>query len=211
MLSTPTFRYTALMPEPDPHPGPKPYHHGNLRAALLSAAEQTLRGRGVEKVSLRDLARQAGVSHAAPRRHFRDRQALLDALTAEGYTRLGDEISAALEKVDGGFEARLRAVGVIYVRFAVENTALLDLMLAGGHHDGHHAAPKTPGRPYLILRGLIKWGRETGELEPGEPEEFQFLILATFQGIAALVGSGSVSKERADALVARAAALIARP
>ena len=57
----------------------RPYHHGNLRQALLDAAERTVRERGVEALSLRELAREVGVSHGAPRRHFPDRQALLDA------------------------------------------------------------------------------------------------------------------------------------
>jgi len=66
----------------------RPYHHGHLRDALLAEAERTLREQGVEQLSLRDLARQAGVSHAAPRRHFADRQALLDALAGAGFARL---------------------------------------------------------------------------------------------------------------------------
>ena len=65
------------------------YHHGNLRAALLAAAEDTLARRGARDLSLRELAREAGVSHAAPRRHFVDKQALLDALAEDGFNRLG--------------------------------------------------------------------------------------------------------------------------
>ena len=62
----------------------RPYHHGNLREALLVQAMTTLREGGVEALSLRELARAVGVSHAAPRRHFPDRQALLDALAERG-------------------------------------------------------------------------------------------------------------------------------
>ena len=58
----------------------KPYHHGDLRAALLTAAEAELAERGVEAFSLRSVAKRAGVSHAAPYRHFKDREALLSAL-----------------------------------------------------------------------------------------------------------------------------------
>ena len=75
----------------------RPYHHGHLRTALLGDAERTLREQGIDALSLRDLARQAGVSHAAPRRHFADRQALLDALAASGFARLADEVSAAVD------------------------------------------------------------------------------------------------------------------
>ncbi|WAP58220.1 helix-turn-helix domain-containing protein [Streptomyces sp. S465] len=58
----------------------RPFHHGNLRAVLLDQAELVLRERGIDALSLRELAREAGVSHGAPRSHFIDRNALLDAL-----------------------------------------------------------------------------------------------------------------------------------
>ena len=184
-------------------PERQPYHHGNLRATLLIAAERTLRDRGIEQVTLRDLARQAGVSHGAPSRHFRDRQALLDALAAEGYERLADEIVSAIESADDDFEARLRAAGMAYVRFAVDNASLLDLMSVAKE-------TKTPGRPYVILTELIRQGHTTGELHPGDPERLQVIILATIQGIAALVSSGQVAVDQADALVADAITLFTR-
>ena len=106
----------------------RPYHHGHLRDTLLAEAERTLREQGVEQLSLRDLARQAGVSHAAPRRHFADRQALLDALAEAGFARLADEVAAAIEDAGPDFRARLRATGATYVRFATEDPALMELM-----------------------------------------------------------------------------------
>src|SRR5690348_14709991 len=104
------------------------YHHGNLRTALLEAAEKTLRERGVQALSLRELAREAGVSHGAPRRHFADRQALLDALAGAGFERLGAELRAAAAGAGEDFESRLRAIAAAYVRFATEDAALLELM-----------------------------------------------------------------------------------
>jgi len=203
------------MPEREPYAHGRPYHHGNLRATLLTAAEQTLREQGIEQVSLRDLARQAGVSHGAPSRQFRDRQALLDALAAVGYARLADEITAAIETAataateSGGsrFEARLRAVAATYVRFAVDNAALLELMLAAGKSGEPDGLPLAAQRPYAILTELIQQGHETGELHPGDPERLQLIILATFQGIAGLVSSRQIPADQTDALVADAAAL----
>src|SRR3954451_16003211 len=84
---------------------PRPYHHGNLRTALLEAAERTLREGGAEKLSLRELAREVGVSHGAPRRHFPDRQALLDALSQAGFERLGAELRGAAAKSGDEFES----------------------------------------------------------------------------------------------------------
>lgn len=84
----------------DPVPA---YHHGNLRATLLEAAERSLRENGAEQLSLRELAREAGVSHAAPRRHFADRQALLDALAESGFARLGAELRTARDAAGEAF------------------------------------------------------------------------------------------------------------
>src|SRR5215212_466981 len=100
----------------------RPYHHGNLRSALLEAAERTL-ARGGE-LSLRELAREVGVSHAAPRRHFAGKQALLDALAADGFDRLGAEMRAAIGGAGPDLRARLRAVAHTYVRFATQHAAL---------------------------------------------------------------------------------------
>src|SRR5918995_4141085 len=77
----------------------RPYHHGSLRPALLTAAERAL-ARGGD-LSLRGLAREIGVSHAAPRRHFPDKQALLDALAQDGFERLGREMAEALRAAEG--------------------------------------------------------------------------------------------------------------
>lgn len=73
---------------------------------------------------MRDLARQAGISHAAPPRHFTDRKALLDALVEAGFARLGLEVRRRREDC----EARLRAPATAYARFAAEDAALMDLM-----------------------------------------------------------------------------------
>src|SRR5450631_3759400 len=103
----------------------RPYHHGNLRTALLAQAERTVREQGVQDLSLRELAREVGVSHGAPRRHFPDRQALLDALAEAGFARLGAERSSAMAGAGEDFQARLRATAAAYISFATSDAALL--------------------------------------------------------------------------------------
>src|SRR3954469_1117500 len=109
------------------------YHHGNLRSELLEQAEQTLRERGAGELSLRELAREVGVSHAAPRRHFRDKQALLDALAESGFVRLGHELDRALARADSEFADRLAAFARAYVGVAAREGALLGVVVAGKH------------------------------------------------------------------------------
>ncbi|MET9516714.1 TetR/AcrR family transcriptional regulator [Streptomyces sp. NPDC002994] len=95
------------------------YHHGDLRQAVLSAALDVIRTDGPAALSLRDLARRAGVSHAAPAHHFKDRTGLLTAIATEGH----DLLTAALSDA-----ADLRDAGVRYVRFAVDHPAHFQVM-----------------------------------------------------------------------------------
>ena len=182
----------------------RPYHHGNLRAALLAQAEQTLRQHGLDGLSLRELARQIGVSHAAPRRHFADRQALLDALAESGFARLGAELRGAAERAGEDYEARLRAANLAYVRFAVNDAALLELMFAGKHREQAGALHEAADRAFLVILQLIEEGQAGDVLEPGDPERIGLLLFATMQGIAALVTAGIVAPEQVDSLVADA-------
>jgi AcrR family transcriptional regulator len=182
----------------------RPYHHGNLRAALLAQAEQTLREHGLEGLSLRDLARQIGVSHAAPRRHFADRQALLDALAESGFARLGAQLRAAADSAGEGYEARLRATSLAYVRFAISDAALLELMFAGKQREQTGALHQAADRAFSVILELIEEGQANTALEPGEPERIGLLLFATMQGIAALVTAGIVAPEQVDSLVADA-------
>jgi AcrR family transcriptional regulator len=188
----------------------RPYHHGNLRAALLEQAEETLREGGVEQLSLRDLARQVGVSHGAPRRHFSDRQALLDALAENGFERLGAELRAAVNGAGNGFEDRLRATAMAYVRFAVRDSALLELMFAGKHRDPSSALHVAAERSFSIMIELIVQGQGSGALRAGDPERVGLVLFATLQGIAALVSAGMVARDQVDGLVSDATAYFVR-
>ncbi|WP_171108307.1 MULTISPECIES: TetR/AcrR family transcriptional regulator [Streptomyces] len=98
---------------------PRPYHHGDLRRAILTAALDVIAADGPSALSLRDLARRAGVSHAAPAHHFKDRTGLLTAIAAEGFGLLAQTIKDA---------ADLKDAGVRYVRFAREHPAHFQVM-----------------------------------------------------------------------------------
>lgn len=102
----------------------RPYHHGNLRDTLLAAATKAIEDNGPTALSLRDLARRAGVSHAAPAHHFGDKAGLLTAIAARGYDLLADELGAAGND--------LLEAGVAYVRFAVHHRACFEVMFQPG-------------------------------------------------------------------------------
>jgi AcrR family transcriptional regulator len=179
----------------------RPYHHGSLRSALLEQAERTVRERGVATLSLRELARDIGVSHAAPRRHFPDRQALLDALAEAGFDRLGAELRDAVDTAGDAFEARLHAAAAAYIRFATEDAELLELMFAGKHREPEVGLDRAAERAFSVMLELILQGQREGALESGDPERVGLVLFATIQGIAALVSSGMVVADQLQWLV----------
>lgn len=102
------------------------YHHGDLRHALLEAARQTLDETGVAGVSLRAVARRAGVSQTAPYRHFKDKAELLAAVAAMGFLQLREAMSSAMTTADD--RDRLNVLGRCYVNFARQNAGMYRLM-----------------------------------------------------------------------------------
>jgi AcrR family transcriptional regulator len=106
------------------------YHHGNLRRALLDEALATIRAEGVDALTLREIGARVGVSRTALYRHFADKRALLTAVATEGFRTLRERLLAAWER-GGRDDAAFRAMGVAYVRFAVENPSHYRVMFGG--------------------------------------------------------------------------------
>ena len=187
MLSTATCKLVGVT---------RTYHHGNLRTALLEAAERTLADGG--ELSLRELARKVGVSHGAPRRHFADKQALLDALAEEGFARLGRALDEAVASASS-FDARLLAFARTYVGFAVSHAALLDLMFAGKQASPslHDASERAFAGP----RAAIGDAQAAGEVVPGTEEEVATVVFAALQGLAGMVRGGLLDPDVLDATV----------
>jgi AcrR family transcriptional regulator len=186
--------------------GPRrPYHHGNLRSALLHRAEEALVEGGAGRLSLRELARQVGVSHAAPRRHFPDKQALLDALAQDGFERLGAELGDAMTGAGGDFDARLLAFARTYVRFATRHAALLELMWAGKYRPGAAESLRAAAdRAFAAPLAMITEGQAAGEVVPGDPQGVATVAFAALQGLAAMVNRGMVDDAGLDDLVSDA-------
>jgi AcrR family transcriptional regulator len=112
-------------------PGPRrPYHHGNLRRALLDEALATIREDGVDGLTLREIGARVGVSRSALYRHFADKRALLTAVATEGFRALRQQLVAAWEEGGRG-DAAFTAMGVAYVRFAVANPSHYRVMFGG--------------------------------------------------------------------------------
>ena len=181
---------------------PRPYHHGNLRQALLQAAEIALEARGVTGISLRELSREVGVSHTSPRRHFADKQALLDALAQSGFQRFEAVLAEAAKKRARNFAACLTNFAQTSVEFALKHPALWVLMLEAKHR---------PGAPRELLGAsdaafsngpaLIKEGQAAGEIVPGDPARLSLTLSAALQGLISISTEGKFKGVPLEALV----------
>jgi AcrR family transcriptional regulator len=132
------------------------YHHGDLRRALVAAARAILEEGGLAALSLRAVARRAGVSQAAPYHHFPDKDALLAAVAADGFDALDQAMQVRMAGVSDPAE-RLNASGVAYVMFAVANPALFQIMFGAAMHGlAAHAERLAAGeRAYATLERAV--------------------------------------------------------
>ena len=127
MQNTPTPAKKRGRPAKTPENVPHPYHHGSLPEALLHAAETVLRRDGLRGLTLRAIAREAGVSHTAPQHHFGDTAGVLAELAASGHRRLAQSMQQRAATLEPGAD-RGRAIARGYVDFAVANPDLFRLM-----------------------------------------------------------------------------------
>lgn len=175
-------RYTHLQK-------PKSYHHGDLRNALVQAGLELLAEGGAEELDLRKAARRAGVSHAAPYRHFADKQALIAAINEQGFRLLAEQIQATLREVtDEPFEQVL-GVALTYVRFAKENPWLMREMFSGLTIEREtfaslQAASKAVYRLYIEV---VRRGQERGKIVDGDPTALAGVLWSVLHGLAMLI------------------------
>jgi len=166
------------------------YHHGNLRRALLDAALDMFASRGAFDFTLRELAREAGVTHNAPYRHFAGKAELLAALREEGFAELALAARAGLEASDDPRE-RIRALGEAYVRFALQRPHHFRLML--GNPLGEEGPPPESGNAFAMLRATIEDGRARGVIRDDlSARELAVAAWALVHGLASLVVTGQL-------------------
>lgn len=181
---------------------PRPYHHGNLREALLRAGERALESGGASGLSLRELSRELGVSHTSPRRHFADKQALLDALALHGYERLGQALGRAAKDQGMTFEARLTRLGRAYVGFAVKHPALLALMSEAKHRpDAPPELLQASEKALAHTLAVFAAGQAEGAVVAGDPLRLALVAFAALQGLVALSSEGKFKGQPLPVLI----------
>jgi AcrR family transcriptional regulator len=177
-----------------------PYHHGSLRETLVAEGRQLLMEEGPHAVTIRGLAKRAGVSHSAPLRHFRDRDALLDAIAAEGFDELTTALGHAERHTD--LRDRLREYAHAHVHFALENGPLMDLMFTGTPRGQDSSAAQAANR--FFTQGASMLG-EQGQARLGP---LPFVLAGTLEGISSLVSAGRLPPDQMDEVTDTAVGLL---
>jgi AcrR family transcriptional regulator len=163
------------------------YHHGNLRRELMDGALAVIRDRGLDALSLREVAAAAGVSHAAPYHHFADKGALVRALGYEGLLRL-DERMAEAEAAAGDLAGeRLVAIGLAYVAFAVERPEYFAAMRSPEMREtsGDEPQPEHGETWERLLRAVVAC-QAIGALPPEDPMVLAIGMWSLVHGLADL-------------------------
>jgi AcrR family transcriptional regulator len=183
---------------------PKPrYHHGDLRRALIEASLALISEEGFSALTLREVARRAGVTHAAPYRHFADKEALLAAVAEEGFRAMAAEMRERMAQVSDPVE-RLLACGTAYVLFAVRNPSNFRVMF-GPHFARpakHEGLGAEGGHSFGLLVQSLTECRQAGVLGPGELLSLALVAWSQVHGLASLLVDGvlePMGKSAADA------------
>jgi AcrR family transcriptional regulator len=179
-----------------PDPRAKPYHHGDLKAALLDGAVELIVERGVRRFSVAELSRRLGVTVAAPYRHFANRDELLAAVAVQALHAFAEALAAQPSESDPP-EQRLAAMARGYVRFAAEQPALFGVVFGVGL-DKKKRYPALR-QAYEEVEGMLE--ACVADLCPGDPEAAEQLtdaIEATAHGYAALLTDQPGTPRHAD-------------
>jgi len=160
------------------------YHHGRLRQALTETAVKTIAQHGIDALSLRALAARAGVSPGAPYHHFSNRGELLASIAEEGFTRLEAELIAARDAAPEDASARLEALGLAYVTFAVSSLGYFRVMF---HGDSTSSGPTEAGlRAFHLLGDAVVACQNAGQAPKGDATGLVLVAWSAVHGFATL-------------------------
>jgi AcrR family transcriptional regulator len=172
----------------------KAYHHGDLRNALVAAGLQVLSEQGAEALNLREVARKAGVSHAAPYRHFADKDALIAAIATDGFRKLEAQLRKSIDSRKRTAASRLAALGQAYVNFALNHIDHFRVMFTlHRERDAYpelHIASKAC---FNVLVSTVAEGQARGDLHEGDPVLLSEIMWSSLHGMAMLLSNGQIT------------------
>jgi AcrR family transcriptional regulator len=181
------------------------YHHGDLKNALIQAGIEILSEQGFQALSLRKVAQRAGVSHAAPYAHFKDKQALIAAISTEGYHKLYNCLAEAVLQYRHEPLRQLIEASWAYVQFARREPAHFKLTLSGvvERAQEYPAFVEMTEKAFTLVVDLVKTCQEAGILKPGPAEQLAVSLWSTVHGFTSLVLEGQISSNLVNDLTLR--------
>jgi AcrR family transcriptional regulator len=179
----------------------KPYHHGDLRRALIDASIALIGESGPDGLTLREVARRAKVSHTAPYRHFQDKSDLLASVAEQGFTDLRLGMAEAIAPIKRPLE-RLRRSGAAYVTFALENTAHFRVMFSAELDARRHPSARAAAElAFEALVAVVADCQEANDLAAGDTRRKASIAWSLVHGIAHLAIGRQLRLKTADDVV----------
>ncbi|MFK7763168.1 MAG: TetR/AcrR family transcriptional regulator [Roseobacter sp.] len=172
------------------------YHHGDLRAQLIEATRVLVEEKGPDHFSVSEACRRAGVSTAAPYKHFKDKGEMLRAVALAGMHRQRDQMLAELKKFTPGTLDRINAMGRVYVRFAMTEPGVFRLMFGlSEEHGDHNELIETGDNTFAVVQKEVACCRGSDSVEPRD-EHQAFLLWSFVHGLSFLTIDGKLTEKR---------------
>ena len=182
------------------------YHHGDLHRALIEGALELVTEQGIDRLSLREVARRVGVSHTAPYRHFSDKEALLAAVAAAGFRSLTSCLQRESADPTTGPLKKLQAIGVAYVRFAIGHPAHYRVMF-GAFQVARGVYPELDEASRVAFAPLVEAivsGQKAESVREGDPIRLAWTAWSLVHGLATLHIDGKLPLSSEEEIAAAA-------
>jgi AcrR family transcriptional regulator len=175
-------------------PAPRPYHHGDLQQQILCAACQLIEEKSIASLSLREIAKQVGVSHTAPYRHFKDKESLLAGIAAVGFDELTKQLTEAVALNVNDPAAQLQEASFGYVQLALSRPQCTQLMFSGilPCDDTYPELRSSGDAAFDGLKTIIEEGQARGVFRQGEVETLALAAWSAIHGLALLLIGGNL-------------------
>jgi len=171
------------------------YHHGDLKNALIQAGIEILSDEGLKGLSLRKVARHAGVSHAAPYAHFADKQALVAAISTAGYERLYAQLIQVDQQYQNQPLEKIVEIAWCYLQFAVNDPAHFKLTFSGviEKEQDYPAFVEISQKSFTFVSAMVADCQQAGIIRPGPTDLLAVNIWGAIHGLATLLLEGQIS------------------
>lgn len=169
----------------------KKYHHGDLKNALIKAGIEILSQEGISALSLRKVATKAGVSHAAPYSHFKDKQDLIASISSEGFNRIYEKLTSRIKDISDDYpEIKLKEAALAYLEFALTDSDHFRITFSGIIEKDKEKYPeyiKSSLRCFTLVKNIVEECQHKGILEKCPLDEMTVAIWSLVHGFVSLL------------------------